>query len=158
MRKIIIIVLIVVAVPLYTYNMYMLLRGSLSKYFDKKGSVTFATDTSNDLQSLIFIATPAHFEKKGRSPFLPYPVSDKPVTTIQKQKNPILPKETPKAPSISINGIMWNPQNPIAMVTMPDGSSATVKVGQVINELTIKKIEKTFIVVISGKKEFQINR
>jgi hypothetical protein len=100
-----------------------------------------------------------HFEKKGRSPFLPYPVSDIPrQVDVLKVKKTNTPKEPVKAPSVTVNGIMWNPQNPVAMLGMPDGTSAVAKVGQVIAGITIKKIEKTFVIIIFEKKEYRIER
>jgi hypothetical protein len=158
MRKVIIIILVVVAIPIYTYNMYILLRGTFSAGVDKKNTVTYNTDTAVDIHAMIAVSKTVHFEKKGRSPFIPYPVSDQPVKRIQVQKSQIVPKEPLKAPSIIINGIMWNPQNPIAMLSMPDGSSVMAKTGQVIANVTIKKIEKTFIVAVFDKKEYRINR
>jgi Na+-translocating ferredoxin:NAD+ oxidoreductase RnfC subunit len=75
-----------------------------------------------------------------------------------KVKKTIILKEPVKVPSVTVNGIMWNPQNPLAMLGMPDGTSAVAKVGQVIGEITIKKIEKTFVVILFEKKEYRIER
>ena len=157
MKKTLIILLIVIAIPLYSYNVYILLQGTLSGNAEKQVSDKKAT---YDIHELIASTAPVHFEKKGRSPFFPYPVSDKPPISEKKMTSakPLALKEQPKAPAITINGIMWNPQNPVAMISMPDGSSTLAKAGQIIAGITIKKIEKTGIVVEFGKKEYKINR
>jgi len=76
MRKILIILLILIAIPLYTYNVYVLLKGSLKGNAEK--SLQMLSDERNDISIHTILAAidSVHFKKQGRSPFVPYPVSD----------------------------------------------------------------------------------
>lgn len=155
-----IVILIAAAIPLYTYNVYILLKGAIGRAGAKVTTGNSRNEADVNLIKLTKIITPVHFEKKGRSPFVRY-LKDETVLTkseVVHPKKQIVQKESEKAPTVKVNGIMWNPENPIAMLNMADGSSAIVKTGQKINNLTIKKIEKTFIVIMSAKREYRINR
>jgi hypothetical protein len=158
MKKVVIIILIVLAVPIYTYDIYILIKGQISS-IDNKSNPLLAQDSSFSIARMLKDAKPVHFEIKGRSPFTPYktvPVKQ-PVAVVKKIKMTQTPLPV-NAPKITINGIMWNPQNPVAMLIMPDGSSVMAKTGQVFGDITIKKIDKNKVVVMSGKKEFVIER
>jgi len=53
---------------------------------------------------------------------------------------------------------MWNPANPIAMLTLPDGPSNAVKSGQTIGNIIVKTVEKNRVLIVYEKKEFWISR
>lgn len=158
MRKTIIILLILIAIPLYTYNVYVLIMGSLKGTQDASTVQISSKKTKISINNLRSIIDPVEFVKQGRSPFAEFTVTEKPkVEKIQSQtKQPV--KTIAELPKITINGIMWNPQNPLAMLGLPDGSSTVVKAGQKIGEITVKKIEKTRVVVVVGKREIVLTR
>ena len=114
--------------------------------------------TTISINNLKNIVEPVKFVKQGRNPFAEFTVTEKPkVEKIQSQiKQPV--KVIAELPKITINGIMWNAQNPLAMLGLPDGSSTVVKAGQTIGDITVKKIEKTRVVVMVGKREVVLTR
>lgn len=158
MKKTVIILLILIAIPLYTYNVYVLIRGSLKGTQDRTTAQITGKKTTISISELRAMIDSVKFVKQGRSPFSEFTVTEKPkVDKIQSQiKQPV--KVITELPKITINGIMWNPQNPLAMLGLPDGSSTVVKTGQSIGEITVKKIEKTRVVVMVGKREVVLTR
>ncbi len=158
MRKTVIILLILIAIPLYTYNVYVLIMGSLKGTQETSTVQISGKKTTVSIDNLRNIVKPVTFVKQGRSPFVEFTVTEKPkVEKIQLQiKQPV--KAIAEMPKIAINGIMWNPQNPLAMLGLPDGSSTVVKAGQTVGEFTVKKIEKTRVVVVIGKREVVLTR
>jgi type IV pilus biogenesis protein PilP len=141
MKKIFVILLILVAVPLYVWDTQLLLRGFLDKkkYAARTANVPVAM--GNTLQQGFSV----HFIVKGKSPLLPYKEVPRPVNKkaeAAKKTGPV-PSAPVSPPPITINGIMWNESNPVAMISLSDGSSTVVKNGQTISGgIVIKAIEK----------------
>lgn len=150
--------LIAASVPLYTYDAYILLKGTFGK--EPLSELLPKTDSTFSVSALIKNSMPVHFEKKGRNPFTPYTVSEQVKKSLvnANQNKTFVAKAPPKAPDIKINGIMWNPQNPVAMLSLPDGSSVVARSGQAFSGMTIKKIDKSFIVVLFENKTYTINK
>jgi hypothetical protein len=150
--------LIIAAVPLYLWDSHMLLSGLLGK--GKKSLNPPAVVTQND--DFQRPAAIAHFVNKGRSPFMAYKELPRPAAVLKSVAKKPQPAKTVTVPlhppKITVTGIMWNPTNPIAMVTLPDGSSAAVKVNQAIGTIRITRIEKTRICVVVDGAEFWIQR
>jgi hypothetical protein len=148
--------LIIVAIPLYLWDSYTLFSGLFGskKPASKHAPILLVSD------DLALSTATAHFETKGRSPFLAYKEKPKPIDSLlvrtkkQSASKPAAP--TAPLPKIIISGIMWHPTSPIAMVTLPDGSSSTVKTGQTIGIFKFKTIEKNRVLVIVDGSEFWI--
>lgn len=157
MNRKILIILVTTAVLLYSYVAFMLAGGTLFALKDKtveKKRVEISVD------KLVLSAVPVKFEENKRDPFMMFEQKpSKQVAVVSKHIAKVTPKkEPPKPPSIKITGIMWNPGNPIAMVTMPDGVGIVAKNGMTAGNITFKKIEQNKILVLSEGKEFWINR
>ena len=152
------VLLIVVAVPLYLWDSHVLLSGLFGK-----GKRPFKPPAvvlqSDDFQRPTAIV---HFVNKGRSPFAAYKDVPRPAAAMKAVAKKPQPAKTVSVPlhppKITVTGIMWNPTNPIAMVSLPDGSSAAVKLNQVIGNILITKIEKTRICVVVDGAEFWVQR
>jgi len=144
--------LALVAIPIYLWDSHELLYG----IFGVKSHVSARTASASpaNFGAALSIEGP-HFENKGRSPFVAYTEKTKPAEIPAKAKKPP-PKPAAVPPKIAITGIMWNPSNPIAMVTLPDGSSAAVKLGQTVGNFKFKTIEKTRVLVAVDGNEFWI--
>jgi hypothetical protein len=158
MKKILLISLLVIALPLYGYNVFLLLRVALPAH----GGGSGVSDQGNapSFESVLLAAAPVVFEEKGKDPFQLYKKKPKPVAPVNKpRKKPKTVKKEVAAPAITITGIMWNPDNPIAMVKLPGGKSAVAKKGQQLSDnLTVKKVEKKSITVVFEGKEFTYER
>src|SRR5690606_26301818 len=102
MKKIIVSVLIIIAIPLYVYNI-LLLVGGLSKKSTENGKNH--QEQSFSLDQLVLNATPVKFESNiGKNPFDLYkkkPIVKKKPAPVKKVK-PKIKKEPPKPPSITI--------------------------------------------------------
>ena len=155
MKKILTILLVITAIPLYTYDLFLLLQNVFPSMGKDK---TYKTEEHISYDKLLVSAAPVKFEVKGRSPFVPQKIVPKPVVKAVPKQTAAPAKEPPKPPSIVITGIMWDPSNPVAMLTLPDGSSTVAKAGQSFGAITIKKIEKNRIQIISDGTQFWINR
>ena len=155
MKKIILLIFIIIAVPYLSWQIWL--------FVGKTG----IEDDNNELHSRgsdnIFMQDSmrvAHFSKKGKSPLVPYKVKPKPkrpkkqIKKIQRK-----PKVEVKPPRIKVTGIMWNPSTPVAMVTLPNGTNTVAKPGQALaGGITVKKVEKNRIQVVYKGTSFWINR
>lgn len=157
MRKKLIIILICIAIPVYIYNAWLITGG----FF--RGGPEIAEDGSKkpiktelSLPSMRIV----RFTEKGKSPFVPYKVKPKPVVSKRTVKPKVRkPKTEAKPPKIKITGIMWNPSNPMAMVTLPDGTSTVAKAGQTLaGSIEVKKIEKNGIKIVYKGNSFWIKK
>jgi hypothetical protein len=156
MKKKTVLFLIALAIPLYIWDSHVLLSG----YFGSKKHDFRQAAAMPAAQAFAFSVPAIHFQSKGRSPFVAYKEKPKPAGAPEGSgKKNAAPKPAAPAvppPKITITGIMWHPTSPIAMVTLPDGSSTTVKAGQTVGSFKFKTIEKTRVLVIAEGGEFWI--
>jgi hypothetical protein len=150
MRKVIIVILVLAAIPLYVWDVYLLAAAHLKhgKHPDRVAVVLRDTKRSGLLPGEV------HFVEKGRSPFIPNKEQPKSVSAKSKNKASAKPTAPVTPPLISINGIMWNASNPVAIINLADGSSTVAKKDQVLaGGIVVKTIEKNQVEV-----EFNGNR
>ncbi len=160
MRKTFIIALVLVALPLYSYNAFLLLRSVFPGREDRTAAVK-SGKSSLSMERLLAAAAPVRFEPGGRDPFTLYAEKPKPTPA----KIPVIvnkPKTDKKEiapPPIVITGIMWHPDNPVATIKLPTGASSLVRAGQRIgDDLIVKRIERKSVTVEFGGKEFTVER
>jgi len=155
LNSIILILLVVVAVPLYIYDVLLVLPR-------KERVEKNTTIQVSHRKPVPHITAPVKFTVIGKSPFLPYKEEPKPVVAVSTtpvQREIKAPKEAVNPPRITITGIMWNPTNPVVMLSLPDGSSAMAKTGQVLmGAVTITKIEQNSIDVLYKDVKFTIRK
>ena len=159
MKKILVIILILIAIPLWVWNTNLVLTGALGHKKHSKSAVKTALTGINSSGNA---AISAHFEPKGRSPFTPYKEAPKPKTSMNTQKKnagqpvtraPVAP------PPISINSIMWNETNPVAIINLQDGSSTIAKKGQTLaGGIMVKTIEKNQVEIEFNGTSFWIKK
>jgi hypothetical protein len=157
MKKLLAIVLVVIAVPLYIWDVSLLLEGVFRTGKHRAGTVA----TGTTLKAVPGLETVLHFTQKGRSPFVPYKEIPKPAVKVNDTKKiqpaPSVVNAAP--PPVSINGIMWNENNPVAIINLPDGSSTVAKKGQVLTGgIVIKNIEKNQVEVEYNGKRFWLKK
>ncbi|MGA2508408.1 MAG: hypothetical protein ABSF80_13135 [Chitinispirillaceae bacterium] len=153
MKKVLIIILVIAAVAVYTWDTYQLVRPSESVQLSVKNEKSEALS----IEKLLASSQKVHFVKTNRNPFLPYHQG---AVSVLTQKGGVKTnQESPtNCPKVSINGIMGDQASPLVMMTLPDGSSAAVKVGQTVGDITLKKVEKDRVLIVFQKKNFWINR
>jgi hypothetical protein len=153
MRRKILIGLIIVAVLVYGWDVFLLVKhpGTVSDIINKDNS---ASDFS--AEKYIAGSKPVRFVKSDRSPFLPRRTEKVMATT--KAVPAFAPANAVKPPDVRINGIMWDPVSPVAMITLPDGSTAAIKAGQSAGEVIVDKIEKDKIQITFQNNSFWISR
>jgi type II secretory pathway component PulC len=154
MRKTIVIILIACAVPLYSYNLYLLLRSSSGESRESSAITSFES-----FDSWIVKVNAVSFSAADRDPFFPY----KPKTNVAPVEKPVqakppAPKKEVLQPSLKITGIMWSQENPVAMVVLPNGASSVVKQGGIYADIAIKKIERNRIQIGYQGQSFWIVR
>lgn len=159
MKRILTIILVIVAIPLWIWNSYIVMSAFLKSPKDKTVIVTPLVVQKNPASSAIS----SSFTVKGKSPFVAFKEFPKPsVTAIQPKKiTPIAPVNTVpiKPPDVSVNGIMWNTNNPLAMLKLPDGSSTVVKQGQELSGgIMVKTIEKNQVEIVFNGQSFWIKK
>jgi Tfp pilus assembly protein PilP len=157
MKKVLIMLLVIVALPLYSYNAFLLIRISFG---GNEGTTRNVEQSSKyTFEELIKAATPVVFAERGRDPFTLHKKKNKPK---QHQKKKVaIKKETKKTapPPLVLSGVLWKPDNPVAMVKMSGGSTKLVKVGQAVGgNITVKKIEKKSVTVVYEGEEFTIKK
>jgi len=154
MQKKLITTLILVAIVVYTWNAWFLVKPQLPQ---KTAGNTVSVDSSS--VQFIDISKPVTFTVVARSPFESAvvkvapprkPTSSKRATTGTTVVQPTIPKpitqpvssQAVEAPRIQINGIMWNSTRPLAMIKLPDGTEQMVKIGDnILGRIDIKQIE-----------------
>jgi type II secretory pathway component PulC len=154
MRKVLIIILVLIAIPLYVWDFYLLAAGQF-KHGKKAEKVSVISRDTR--QSAVFTGD-VHFVEKGRSPFTPLKEAPRPLA-IKTDKRPAQPAAPANPPPISINGIMWNESNPVAIINLSDGSSTVAKKGQVLaGGIVVKNIEKNQVEVEFNGKRFWLKK
>jgi hypothetical protein len=157
MKKRILILLIILAIPLYSYNIYLLVRNT----FSPAEKTNLKNDVQQSFDQLIHRSRNVVFTKKDRSPFSSHKDIVAVKNIIQEKRPvpvPVTPRKQVTKPSITLTGIMWSPKNPLAMILLPDGTSAIGKEGGIYGTITIKKIEQNRIQVLHEKNLFWIER
>ena len=160
MRKTILILLILAAIPLYSWNAFTVIRFVMTG--SKGGPATKPSMVSPlAAQDLILTARPVSFTEGEKSPFVPFKRKPEPVQPRQQPRKPqpkkvIAPEEPP--PKITITGIMWNPDNPIAMLTLPAGNSVVAKSGSEFGDITIKKVERNRVQFLWKGKTYWVDK
>ena len=158
MKRILIIILVIVAIPLWIWNSYVVISAFLKGPKDKTVIVAPLVVQKNTAG----FAISSSFAVKGKSPFVAYKELPKPANaTIQPKKNAIAPVTTTpiKPPDVSVNGIMWNANNPLAMLKLPDGSSTVVKQGQELSGgIVVKTIEKNQVEIVVNGQSFWLKK
>lgn len=154
MRKILLIILVLGAAGIYLYDVLLLVNPRKTDAPVKVKEQTPAVS----IEKLLADAKPVEFVVKGRDPFSPRKVEPKPVTAASSSKSASSTRPTvdPKAPTVTISGIMWNPSSPIAMLKLPDGSGVVARPGQTFGDITVSKIEKTRVRIVFNKKTYWI--
>jgi hypothetical protein len=154
MRKTLLVILTVVAVGVYTYDAFLLVKpGAQQKTVDKKRA---RDDVS--VEKLLARSQPVFFAKSDRNPFLPSRENSSAKVPGKSGAKTSATVPSVAAPAVTISGIMWDPASPLAMIVLPDGSSAAVKAGQTVGEITVKKIEKERVCIVFKNKTFWISR
>jgi hypothetical protein len=161
MRKKILIILICIAIPVYIWDALLMFNGVSGA--QSKTKIISALDVTPKPGEFAFASLRiVHFIETGKSPFLAQKEKPKPVETektSEKSKTEKTPPADAKPPRITITGIMWNPSNPVAMVTLPDGSSTVAKAGQALmGAIEVKKIEKNRVQVVYQGNVFWIEK
>lgn len=156
MRKYITISLIILAAVIYLWDVLLIVRP------DTESSKTEIEKNSTELLIVQLIAEskPVLFVENGRNPFLSRNVkeiSETPKAETEKKLIKVQ-EDTIKPPDVKVTGLIWNQSAPIAMITLPDGSSGVAKPGDRFGDITVKKIEKNRILITFQKKDFWITR
>ncbi|HEX2957294.1 MAG TPA: hypothetical protein VHO70_10710 [Chitinispirillaceae bacterium] len=156
MKKTIVIILMLCAIPLYSYNIFLLIHSP------KSGNTNTATETNiESFDSWILKASAVTFTVSDRDPFSPLKKSNTPSVGKVQQPDKIKkgsPKKVIQPPSMKITGIMWSLTNPVAMVVLPNGSSTVVKQGGIYNDITVKRIEKNRLQIAYQEQLFFIEK
>lgn len=159
MKRILTIILVIVAIPLWIWNSYVVISAFLKSPKDKTVLVAPLVVQKNTVSSVIS----SSFNLKGKSPFIAYKELPKPaVTAIPPKKNAantLVTTAPIKPPDVSVNGIMWNVNNPLAMLKLPDGSSTVVKQGQELSGgIVVKTIEKNQVEIVVNGQSFWLKK
>jgi type IV pilus biogenesis protein PilP len=158
MKRLLIILLILIAVPLWVWDTHLVLTAAFADKNKKHASDKSAKIAPTFAMSLGEV----HFVEKGRNPFTAYKETPKPKSPSPDSKKKVA-QATQAAPAtpppITINGIMWNESNPIAMLNLADGSSTVARKGQTLSGgITVKTIEKNQVEVEFNGKSFWLKK
>jgi len=158
MKKTATTLLIIVAVAVYSWDTYQVLRTFLGKEGgSSKGSLEAIA--SADFVMPAF-GRPVVFEHTTRSPFDAHPVDMTAVQRVATSTGSRPAKTTSanvQAPNVTINSIMWSAQSSVAILTLPDGSSAVAKPGEALpGGFVVKKIEQSRVVITYQGKDFEV--
>jgi hypothetical protein len=157
MKNKFVILLIFIAIPLYLWDSHLFIKGF---FYGKENTGSQGMKDIGRMPETSVFEVPARFSEKGRSPFIAHKENPSYVTkdNVKNRKKENLQHAPVDLPKITITGIMWNPDNPIAMLTMPDGTSAALKNNQSIGNITVKKIEKNRVLIVFENKDFWLSR
>ncbi len=152
MKRFIVTVLIVVALLSYGRALWVILGGS--KLTQTQDTTSLVVDTHEGLWG----TATCSFTSVKRSPFDPSAPKPK-IKKRSKPKPKAKPKVEVKKPRISIAGIMWSKAQPLAMLTLPNGSTQMVKVGdEILGRITVKRIDQNRVQILYKETLFWIER
>jgi hypothetical protein len=155
MKRIFTIILVLLALGIYTWDAWLLLPAFGVRLGKREAAAMLSRPPANGL--VVRVARVVRFVEKGKSPFVAYKETPKPAKASTAAPTASAPKADAKPPAIIITGLMWNPTNPVAMVKLPDGSSAVAKAGQALSGgIEVKKVEKNGIRVKYEGRDFFI--
>jgi len=151
MRKYIILGLVVIAAAVYTWDVFLFVKPQNDRYADN-------VNAEISIDKLLAETQPVKFVDKGRDPFFLHRIEEKPASNQSSLANASVkaPAEAPKPPDIKVSGLIWNQNAPLAMITLPDGSSGVAKVGDSFDDIVIKKIEKNRMLITCKKRDYWI--
>lgn len=160
MKKYLTIILIIIAIPIYVYDIYHIVGARMGNGAGEENAGGVSSP-SDDLFALVMQGTgQVSFVEKGKSPFEIYKTIPKPVRKAPARR----PKPKPKPvkvekplPRVTINGIMWSESNPVAILVLPDGSSVVANAGKELSGgLLVKKVEQTRVQLVHEGREFWV--
>jgi hypothetical protein len=160
MKKLFIIILLCVIIPVYVWDVYLLVAGWYGQNRPTSQSAASRLPEAGDGFQL---GRPVIFVEQGKSPFTAYRQKPKPIAvkTVFAETRPrqSVPKTDVAAPKVIITGIMWNPQTPLVMLSLPGGTSTVAKAGQTLaGGITVKTIEKNRIRIVYENAQFWISK
>jgi type IV pilus biogenesis protein PilP len=160
MKKVLLIMLVVASLPLYSYNIFLLMQASFSGR--QRPDNARQPRPGQQFEQMLLAAQPVRFDTAGRDPFTLYSERRRPAA-VAVAPVPVSPKTVSKKevvrPQLTITGIMWNPGNPVAMITLPGGAKTLAKAGQDLGGgCTVKRIEQKSVVVTFEGREFTYER
>ena len=156
MRKKLFIILIIIAIPVYLWDIVL-----VSRFFiPAPGRQVVSSSHSSSTPLSVPDFRVVHYVKKGRSPFVAHtPKPIRRVKTTPKPKHRPQPREKVKLPSITITGIMWNPDNPLVMLSLPGGSTTAAGRGKtVLDGVEIKTIERNRVLFVYKGEKFWVEK
>lgn len=146
--------LIIIAVLVWGYN---LLKISQSTAADAGDMNSTATSKSARLGHI------SEFRKPSRDPFEPLLPYAKLQVQAQPQSRGGKMIAAPKAsapvqelPEVRINGIMWDPVKPMAVLQFPGGATQMVSTGQIIDGIMVLAIGKQDVTLLKDRKKWVI--
>lgn len=157
-RTVLITILVLIALPLYGWNIYLLVEGVQDDESSQQSKEV--PSLKGNIEEYVYI--PRTFVAQKKSPFQQFKTKPKkkiitPVDTVktpvpQKKEIPLLP------PRLTVTGIMWNKVNPIAMVTLPNGKQDIAKIGHTLGGIEILAIEQNRLQVRYKDNKFWISK
>jgi len=150
-RKGIVSFLAIVAFIVYGWNIWYFVRPHWA-------SSNVASENDDQVALILYsIPEPFRFAPVARSPF----EASLPVVRAPRPRPRVIaaPVVTVTPPRITINGIMWNADRPLAMLGLPNGSTKMVKVGdELLGRIVVKAIERNRVQVLYKEQLFWIDK
>ena len=115
---------------------------------EAKPAITRETETIQPVKKLLLKerhAVKTRFKSWGRNPFIQGKIQEVVQEKIQ-EKPPV-----PESLKLTLNGIIWNPQNPKALI-----NNAVLSKGNKIGINTIVDIKRNSVILNDGTKNFEI--
>jgi len=115
---------------------------------EAKPAITRETETIQPVKKLLLKerhAVKTRFKSWGRNPFIQGKIQEVVQEKIQ-EKPPV-----PESLKLTLNGIIWNPQNPKALI-----NNAVLSKGDKIGINTIVNIKQKSVILNDGTKDFEI--
>lgn len=157
MKKLLVLLLCIVAIPLYTYNILLLTKVVLPWHTAKADKQM--QENRHTFEQLLIAAKPPHFVSRGRSPFTlnaKQKIVGKKIP-VKAKKRPA-PKKTVE-PIVRVTGIMWHPENPVAMVKVNNGGTSMVRLGHTFaGGIKVTAIHKKSVTVLVDGKSFTFKK
>lgn len=143
MRKKVIIILLLVAIPVYIWDAWLIFGGKIpfENTRQDKNLTMQEADTIRPLAILVF-----HYKPSKRNPFLSeireVPIRQNIVPKNSGQAQKKVPQNTDPPMLISIQGIMWNATSPVAIIKIGTETQLVRSGDKLANGMIISAIEK----------------
>jgi Tfp pilus assembly protein PilP len=154
-KKIILLVCVIVAVGIWSYNLTIFFPKSKAfRITSTPKQVSTQRMKETEKMQVSSVSSPFVYQEKYKDPFQPFFLEKKPEKKDMKKSKPKPVEIVP--PTLNLIGILWDSKNPQVILADPSGETHVLRQGDVFGEVKITKIKPKEVWYIYKNKTFKL--